>query len=180
MSNSGNEFRVLSKIENEKMQKRTPSQITYRLTQNFFRADALVFWKYDGPQPVKFTLEVKKRHRQDTLSKPFEDRLKVPDELPSNTESSQWVELAESVMDIQLLPDGRWQGSAPGFEQGFHHLRVGAQPAGEKQIIHSAFTIEVPSLPTPWLSKWLLGSVFLVCAGYLLRHPLLRLFGIAG
>ena len=179
-STSDHKFRALSKIENEKMQKRTPSQITYRLTQNFFRADALVFWKYDGPQPVKFTLEVKKRHRQDPLSNPFEDRLKVPDELPSNTESSQWVELAESVVDIHLLPEGRWQGSAPGFEQGFHHLRIGAQPAGEKQIIHSAFIIEVPPLPSPWLSKWLLGSVFLVCAGYLLRHPLLRLFGIAG
>ncbi len=179
-SGSDNKFRVLSKSENEKIQKRTPSQISYRLTQNFFRADALVFWKYDGPQPVKFTLEVKKRHRQDTLSKPFEDRLKVPDELPSNTESSQWVELADAVVDIHRLPDGRWQGSAPGFVQGFHHLRIGAQPAGEKQIIHSAFTIEVSSLPTPWLSKWLLGSVFLVCAVYLLRHPLLRLFGIAG
>ena len=180
MSNSGNEFRVLSKIENEKMQKRTPSQISYRLTQKFFRADALVFWKYDGPQPVKFTLEVKKRHRQDKLSKPFEDRLKVPDELPSDVESSQWVELPESVADIHPLPDGRWQGSVTGLAQGFHHLRIGAQPNGEKQIIHSAFIIEVPPLPSPWMSKWLLGSVFLFCAGYLFRKPLLRLFGISG
>ncbi len=179
-SSQGNQFRVLSKIETEKFQKRTPSQISYRLNQKFFRADALVFWKYDGPQPVKFTLEVKKRQRLDTLSKPFEDRLKVPDELPSNTESFQWVGLPESVVDIQLLPDGRWQGSAPGFEQGFHHLRIGAQAAGDKQIIHSAFIIEVSKLPSPWLSKWLLGSVFLVCAGYLFRYPLLRLFGFSG
>ena len=179
-SSQGNQFRVLSKIETEKIQKRTPSQISYRLNQNFFRADALVFWKYDGPQPVKFTLEVKKGHRLDTLSKPFEDRLKVPDELPSNTETSQWVGLPESMVDIHLLPDGRWQGTAPGFVQGFHHLRIGAQPAGDKQIIHSAFTIEVSKLPSPWKSKWLLGSVFLVCAVYLFRYPLLRLFGFSG
>ncbi len=169
--------RFLTKEENEERKKRTPSIISYRLEQRFMRAKALVTWRYKGPQPAKFTVEVETLERPDLLSKPFEDRLKVPDALPVKKDPPTWHVVSEVIAHIHQLPDGSWQGTVPDLKPGFHSVRIGAQPDSSKTINYSSISIHVPPLPAFWMNKWLLGSLFFACASYLFRYPLLRLLG---
>jgi len=172
-------FRSLTKEETEEIKKRTPSKISYRFEQRFLRAKALFTWRYGDPQPAKFTIEFETLERDNPLAKPFEDRLKVPDELPVNKDLTQWRTVSEAIANIHQLPDGSWQGSVPNLKPGYHRIRIGAKSSIGNQINYSAFTINAPTSPAFWMNRWFLGSVFLTCAGYLIRRPLLRLFGIA-
>ena len=169
----------LTHEENAERKKNTPANISYQLEQRFMRAMAMISWQYDGPQPTIFTIEVETLQRPDPLSKPFEDRLQVPDELPETIEKPTWQPVPDTIANIQKLPNGRWESATHGFTPGFHHIRIGAQKPGSKLIHYSSFVIEVPPLPPIWSSKWLLGSAFLICAGFLLRNPLLRLLGFS-
>jgi hypothetical protein len=172
---NANPIHVLTKEENEERKKSTPSNVSYRLEKRWMSVDVIVSWKYNGPQPAKFSIEVEKLQRHDALSKPFEDRLKVPDELPEIKDTPTWCAVPAPIANIHQLPDGSWQGTAPGFKQGFHQIRIGAHPPASKKISYSAFVATIPKLPPFWVNKWLHGSLFLLCAACLLFRPLLRL-----
>ena len=171
--------RLLTKEENEERKKCTPSNISYRLEQRFMGAKALITWRYKGPHPAKFTVEVETLERADLLSKSFENRIKVPDALPAKKDSPTWHVVPAAIANIHQLPDGSWQGTFPDLKPGFHSVRIGVHPDLSKTINYSRFTIHVPPLPAFWMNKWLLGSVFFACSAYLFRNPLLRLLSFA-
>ncbi len=176
-TSTANPIHVLTKEENEERKKQTVSNISYRLEQRFMRANAVVTWRYSNTASASFTIEVKNVQRNDNLAKPFEDRLRVPDELPAKKDSPTWSAVPNDLANIHQLPDGSWQGTATNFKPGFHDIRIGAHSSSSNQIYYSSFTINVPPLPSFWMSKWFLISAFLLCAVFLFRRPLLRLFG---
>lgn len=170
-------FRPLTKEEDVERKKNFPSGISYRVEKQFLRAKALVSWRYNGPQPAHFTIAVEILERADPLSKSFEDRLQVPGDLPAKKDSQKWKTVPEALAHIHQLQDGSWQGTIPDLKAGFHSIRIGVHPDSSKTINYSGLVINVPILPAYWMNKWLLGSVFFACAAFLLRRPLLHLFG---
>ena len=177
-ASSDKSVKLLTKEENAKRKKRIPTEISYRLEQHLTRAKAVVSWIYTGPQPPRFTIEVETLQRADPLSKPFEDRLQVPNELPETKEKPTWQPVSDVIANIHQLPDGRWQATTHAFKPGFHHIRIGTQSHSSQQINYCAFVIEVPPLPALWMNNWLLGALFFISAGYLLRHYLMRLLHV--
>ena len=170
-------FRPLTKEEDVERKKNFLFGISHRLEQGFMGAKAIVTWGYNGPQPAKLTVEVETLERADLLAKPFEDRLKVPDELPAKKDLPTWQPVPEVIANIHQLPNGIWQGTVPDLKPGFHSVRIGVHPESSKTINYSGITIPVPPIPAFWMNKWLLGSLFFACAAYLFRSPIMRVLG---
>ena len=167
-----------NKLEDAARKQLTPSIISYRLEQRFSKARAIVSWKYNGPSTAKFSIHFQKPQRSVALSEGSQDRLPLPDKLPE-TNKLVWQPLPDTIANIHQLHDGTWEGTTHYLEPGFHLYGVQALTPGNKIAYGSESIVQVPQLPSPWMSKWLLGSVFLVCAGYLFRHPMLRLLGFS-
>jgi hypothetical protein len=170
-------LQVLGGQERQELARRLPQKIGYRLTPAGRVADAVVTWKYGGPEPVLFSIEKKtvEQTRAD-LGEAFERRLKVPGELPRSETAIKWSPSGNSV---QRLEGGVWQGVVTGLAPGFHELRIATRtPPDGPRIDHSSFAVRVPPLPPNPLWKWLAGSLGIFCLLYLLRKKFRRWFGL--
>ncbi len=173
------QVQVLTEQERKELALRLPRDIAYRLTPAGRLADAVVTWKYEGPEPVLFLVEKKvvQRAKAD-LGDAFERRLKVPDELPKPETVVKWVPAVIGEGSIQRLDDGSWEGAVAGLEPGYHELRIAtrAPPEGQR-IDYSSFVVRVDPLPPNPLWNWLAGGLGIFCLLYLLRKKIRRWFG---
>jgi hypothetical protein len=170
-------FQVLGSQERQELARRLPQEIGYRLTPAGRVADAVVTWKYGGPEPVLFAIEKKtvEQTRAD-LGKAFERRLQVPGELPRPETAIKWSPSGNSV---QRLEGGAWQGVVTGLEPGFHELRIATRtPPDGPRIDHSSFAVRVPPLPPNPLWKWLAAALGIFCLLYLMRKKIRPWLGL--
>jgi hypothetical protein len=173
------QVQVLTEQERKELALRLPRDIAYRLTPAGRLADAVVTWKYEGPEPVLFLVEKKvvQRAKAD-LGDAFVRRLKVPDELPKPETVVKWVPSGIGEGNIRRLDDGSWEGAVAGLEPGYHELRIAtrAPPEGQR-IDYSSFVVRVDPLPPNPLWNWLAGGLGIFCLLYLLRKKIRRWFG---
>jgi hypothetical protein len=168
---------VLTPAAQAALDSRRPANIEYRLEPNWRTATAIVSWARTAPGPVDFLIQVVRPARSGMVDKnPFEDRLKVPDEIPTPKLKDEWSTLSPDVTRIEKLPDGRWQGRVPDLEPGFHRVNIIAVEPNSKRGEGREIVIGVGKIPTPPALRWILVAILLFLLTYLLRNRLAGLF----
>jgi hypothetical protein len=173
-------LQVLSTAEAEALRKRLPREISYRLEPElhwtaFFptrrTATAIVSWNYKGPEPVEFIIQREVLERKSF----FEDRVQVSDNLPPQSSHPVWK---PADAKIQKLPDGRWQVAIPSLSRGYHKIRIEPKHSNLPRIDGQDFPLRVgDDIPLPQPLPWVLPSILIFCATYLLRNKIRSLFG---
>jgi hypothetical protein len=178
---------VLTAQEQEALRKRMPRDPSYRLEPElhwaaFFpsrrTAAAIVFWSYEGPEPVEFIIQREVRQRRGFFDKnPFDRTLPTPENLPEKSLEPVWIDLKAADAQIQKLPDGRWQARVPGLRPGYHMIRIIAKQPDSSRMDGVEIRPIVGEIPLPQPLPWALPSLLAICATYLLRKKIRALFG---
>lgn len=173
---------VLTASEKEALRKRMPSDFSYRLEPElhwaaFFptlrTATAIVSWNYKGPEPVEFIIQREVQQRKGF----FDQRVQVPDDLPSKSLEPVWTSLKPADAKIQKLPDGRWQARISSLSLGYHKIRIAAKQPNSSRMDGLELSPLVGDIPLPQPLPWALPSLLALCAIYLLRNKIRSLFG---
>jgi hypothetical protein len=168
--------KVLSPAEQAAIRSRLPSHIEYRLEPAWRTATAILTWVRSAAGPVDFQIQVLRPARADLLdANPFQNRLQIPDEIPTPKLKNEWTMLDAAAAGIQKLPDGRWRARVPDLAPGFHRIRITATEPGAKRRDVAEITIQVGQIPLPSSIPWILLGLLFVSLAYLFRKRLPRL-----
>lgn len=179
--------KVLTKEEQEALRKRMPRDPSYHLESElhwaaFFpsrrTATAIVFWSYEGDNPVEFVIQREVNQRKGLFEKnPFDRTLPMPDDLPPLSLEPVWTALNPADAKIEKLPDGRWQGRIPGLLPGYHKIRIIAKLPDSSRMDGLEISPFVGDIPLPHPLPWTLPCLLVLSATYLLRKKIRSLFG---
>jgi hypothetical protein len=160
---------VLSEQEKKELELRRPQEILYRLQPAGRLVDAVVTWKYQGPDPGKVSLEknvvvANKAGLGDVSQRPFQ----VPGELPKPERIPLWVLVSTEENPIRILENGTRQCVVAGLEPGYHELRIVTQASPASKLIQP-FTVRADRSPPNPLWKWLAAALGTISLLYLFR-----------
>jgi hypothetical protein len=138
---------------------------------------AILTWKYEGPEPVEFSIVRPEATRKNFLDKNlFQKPIILPTTVPTPVPKILWVPIASKKTNITKLPDGRWQAKVPGLTPGFHSIGIITKAAGEERDGFTEFPLFVGKIPRPDFVPWSMFAIVLLCTGYLLRKKIRSLF----
>ena len=170
------DIKILPASEKEVLEKRLPSDPSYRLIPKLARADAVVSWAYSGSHRPQFTISLKTMNRPLAVDEEgLTDRFAVPSKLPDKKNIDIWTPLPAKVTKIKKLPDGRWEATVPSLRTGYHDIRITAETDPSDRSHGIQFVLHVPPIPPLWSNLWLMGFLLFVCLLYLLRNSLIHL-----
>ena len=138
----------------------------------WFSVDLKVIWTYKGPKPADFVVEVWGIAPRNKLSsETFENRLKVPEELPPMSVAG-WVQGGEAVEG----PDG-WEATIKNLLPGYHTIRLGTRPPGQELYFYSERKggVFVPA-PPDWPKQALGAAAVLLVGVFAFRRKIRGLF----